>query len=546
VKETRANLVLKNGSIYTVDSDRSWAKAIAIAGDKILFVGSNNDVESTIGPDTAVIDLNGKMVLPGFVEAHAHPSHAMDFVANISLYLLDSPDAYREAIARYAEGHPEAKVLRGSGWSDSHFPGIGPNKAFLDALVPDRPIALVSYDGHSTWVNSVTLAQAGITGDTPDPAGGYIERDPESGEPSGTLRETAMQLVDKVIPDYSTKERKDALLAYQEMAAQAGVTLSHDAMLEPESIKAFRELEAEGRLKIRFRGAVLMEPDKPLAEQVDAVLEERSRNRQPYFQSNAAKIFVDGVIEGGTAYLFEPYVHKPGFRGEPLWWPEILNEASAALDKEGIQIHVHVIGDAAARITLDALEYAQGKNGRRDSRHLVTHLQLVAPEDIQRFKQLGIVGVPQPFWFSLGEYYDELALPYLGRQRADRQYPMRSFIESGVIMASSSDFPVTIPFDPVRGIQLGMTRSEIGVVPEEVLWPEERVTLEDMIATFTINGAYANFLENETGSLEVGKQADLIVLDHNLFEIPSAEIANTKVLLTLVDGQEVYRDSELS
>ncbi len=544
MKHTKANLVLKNGSVYTVDSDHSRAQAIAIASDRIIFVGSDGGVEATIGAGTVVVDLEGKMVLPGFVEAHAHPSHAMDYVGNISLYSLDSPEAYREVIASYVASHGAAEVLRGSGWDNKCFPGIGPGREFLDALVPDRLISLVSYDGHSTWVNSLTLERAGISRDTPDPEGGFIERDPNSGEPSGTLRETAMLLIDRVIPDYSTEERKQALLAYQEMAARAGVTLSHDAMLKAESIKAFKELEAEGQLKMRFRGAVLMEPDQPVEPQIGTVLEERKRNRHPYFQTNAAKIFVDGVIEGGTAYLFEPYAHKPEFRGEPLWQPEMLNDVSAALDEKGLQIHVHVIGDAATRITLDALEYAQEKNGRRDSRHLVTHLQLVAPEDIQRFWELGVIGVPQPFWFSVGDYYRDLALPYLGKERADVQYPMRSFIEKGIIMASSSDFPVTIPFDPVIGIQLGITRSEIGLEPEEVLWPEERTTLEEMITTFTFNGAYANFLDEDTGSLEVGKKADIVVLERNLFDVPPTEIGQTKVVLTLVDGKEVYRNGE--
>jgi hypothetical protein len=327
------------------------------------------------------------------------------------------------------------------------------------------------------------------------------------------------------------------------MAARAGVTLCHDAMLETQSIAAFRELEAEGLLKMRFRGALLMKPDQGAEEQIELMLRVRSANTSPYFQVEAAKIFVDGVIEGGTAYLLEPYEHRPDFRGEPIWGPEILNQMSAALDRENVQIHVHVIGDAATKITLDALEYAQEQNGRRDSRHLITHLQLVTPEDIPRFRQLGVIGVPQPFWFKVDDYYRNLALPYLGKDRADSQYPMRSFIDAGVVMASASDFPVTIPFDPLIGIQTGITRSAISVEPEEILWPDEKVDLEEMIASFTYNGAYANYLENELGSLEVGKRADIVVLEKNLFEISSTEIAQTKVLLTLVDGEVVFRDS---
>jgi predicted amidohydrolase YtcJ len=537
----KANLVFKNTSVYTVDKQRSWAQAIAIADDKIVFVGTDTDVGSYIDSDTVVMDLDGKLVLPGFVDAHAHPSHAMDFVGNISLYGLDSLDAYKVAIAEFVAKNSDREFFRGSGWSDELFPNLGPSKNNLDALIPDRPVALVSYDGHSRWVNSVALERAGITKDTPDPEGGRIERDPGTGEPNGVLRETAMKLIEKVIPDYSLEERKNGLLAYQEMATRAGITLSHDAMVDAGCIAAYNALAEEGNLKMRFRGSIPLDPDGEIKPQIKMVLAERAKNTHPYFQTNAAKIFVDGVLEGGTAYLLEAYAHKPEFRGEPIWDPELLNYTSIALDKEKLQIHVHVIGDAAARITLDALEQAQVINGTRDSRHLVTHLQLVAPEDIQRFKQLDVVGVPQPFWFKVDDYYWKLALPYLGKERADTQYPMQSFIDAGVVMASASDFPVTIPFDPFVAIQIGMTRSGIDGESNEVLWPEERVGLEDMIQSFTYNGAYANFLENETGSIEVGKQADIIVLDQNPFEIPVREIAKTKVLLTFVDGKEVYK-----
>jgi predicted amidohydrolase YtcJ len=538
----KADLILKNGSVYTVDKSRSWAQAVAISADRIDYVGSNTGIEAFIGPQTKVVDLKGKMVLPGFVEAHAHPSHAMDLVGNISLYLLDSLDEYQQTIKEYVDRHPDKEYYRGSGWADTLFPNLGPTKEILDAIIPNRPIAMVSYDGHSMWVNSTTLERAQITRDTPDPEGGRIERCPGTGEPSGTLRETAFKLVEQVIPDHTLEERKNALLAYQEMANRVGITLSHDAMLDKQAIAAFSALAKDGQLKTRFRGSITLDPELDLEGQVEMVTAECLKNTHANFQTPAAKIFVDGVVEGGTAYLLEPYEHKPEFRGEPIWGPSLLNEACAALDRENLQIHLHVIGDAAARITLDALEHAQGSNGKRDARHLVTHLQLVAPEDIHRFAQLDVVGVPQPFWFKIDEYYTELALPYLGKDRADKQYPMKCFIDAGVIMASSSDFPVTIPFDPLIAIQTGVTRSK----NSGVLWPEERVTLEEMIVSYTYNGAYANFLENKTGSIEDGKQADLIVIDQNLFEIPTDEIANTKVLLTMVAGQEVYRHEKFS
>lgn len=541
----KANLVLKNASVYTVDQERSWAQAIAIRNDRIIFVGTDVGVEPYIDSGTKIIDLNGKMVLPGFIDAHAHPSAANDVFGNINLYASDSLESYRSEIANFVEQHPDKEIFRGGGWTDSLFPNLGPSKEILDAIIPDRPVALISYDGHSFWVNSVTLEKAQITKDTPDPEGGRIERDPKTGQPSGTLRETAFKLVENVIPDYSVEERKNTLIAYQDMAVQAGVTMTHDAMLDDRAITAFNSLAEEKRLKMRFRGSYTLHPDIDLKQQVDALIDARAKNRHPYFQFHAAKIFVDGVLEGGTAFLLEPYDHKPDFLGESIWQPKLLGDITSALDKERIQIHYHVIGDAAARMTLDALEGARANNGKWDSRHLVTHLQLVESEDIRRFKELSVIGVPQPFWFKIDDYYHKLAMPYLGKKRADKQYPMRSFIDEGVIMASASDFPVTIPFDPLRAIQIGMTRTIISENPAEALWPDESVSLDDMIQSFTYNGAYANFLENELGTIEVGKQADIIVLDHNLFEVPTSEIAKTKVLITVVAGEQVYSDPEL-
>jgi predicted amidohydrolase YtcJ len=318
------------------------------------------------------------------------------------------------------------------------------------------------------------------------------------------------------------------------------------------ALGAYHGLASEDLLTVRLRGSLLVEPSASPAD-VGSLAEERARNTHPLFQTGSAKIFVDGVVEGETAYLLEPYAHRPDYRGELLWDPGHLNTMCAVLDKAGFQIHMHVIGDAATRIALDALEFAQQANGARDSRHLITHLQIVHPDDVPRFAQLGVVGVPQPFWFSVNPYYWNLELPYLGEERAGAEYPMQSFIDAGVVMASGSDFPVTVPFDPLAGIQTGITRSHPGQtigpdVPLKdgdfgVLGPHERAGLADMIDSFTANGAYALFLEDEAGSLEVGKSADLVVLERNLFEIPVSDIHATRVLLTIFAGRTVYREA---
>ena len=532
--------VFQNGVIYTVEQGNPVGEAMAISGGTILGIGSNAEIDSFIDADSEVLDLGGRLVLPSFVDAHSHPSDAVDLLENISLYNLRSLELYTRTMQEFIEAYPERDFYRGSGWNNSLFSLQGPGKGFLDDILPGKPIALVSYDGHSTWVNSAMLEKAGIIRDTPDPDGGGIERN-EDGEPTGTLRETAMKLVDEVMPGYTAEEKANTLKAYQDMAFQCGITMCHDAMLAEDNLTGFKDLESTGALRMNFRGSILIEPDKPAAEQIQFMLDQRAGNRNPKFQTNTAKLFVDGVVEGGTAYLLEPYANNAEYYGELIWDPGALNEICAALDKEHLQIHIHVIGDAAARIALDALEYAQGQNGNRDARHMITHLQLVTPQDILRFKQLGVIGLPNPYWFKADQDYHLLAVPYLGEHRAKYQYPMRSFLEAGVRMASASDFPVTVPFDSLMGMEIGVTRSPLGTVTDDILWPEERVGLEEMVASFTYNGAYANFLGRQTGSLKAGKQADFVVLDQNIFEIPVEDIGRTKVLQTYLDGEEVHR-----
>jgi predicted amidohydrolase YtcJ len=394
-------------------------------------------------------------------------------------------------------------------------------------------------------VNSRALALAGITGTTPDPDGGIIERDPATGEPTGTLRESAAGLVSKILPEYGIDELVKGLEAYQTMALAFGITTAHDASIDVQGneIPAYRALEKGNRLRMRFRVSLGVDPAKGPA-QVKSLVEERARNTGRLFQTNTAKIFLDGVVEGSTAYLKEPYKHLPGSRGGLLCSQNALDTVCAELQKNGIQIHVHAIGDAATSAALDAFAFAEQASPRRDTRHLITHLQLVDPVDILRFKQLGVVAVTQPYWFMKDDYYYRLQVPYLGQKRADAEYPMESFFRAGVVVASSSDYPVTIPCNPLVGIQVGITRSRPGSTDaREVLWGEQSASLEEMIASFTINGAYANFLDALAGSIEVGKSADLVVLDRNLFAIPAGEIQSTRVLLTLFEGKEAFRES---
>jgi len=535
-----ADFVLKNGIIHTMNGAEGMEEALAIKDGRFIFVGTNKAVKRFMGKETRAMDLGGRLVLPGFIDSHCHPSAAIKQFGAVALFGMLSVADYQKAIVDFVNTHPGATVIRGGGWSNTVFGPAGPDKVILDEVVRDLPVALSSEDGHSTWVNSRALDLAGVTKETKNPPGGVIERDPMTGEPNGTLRESAAGLVSKVIPDYTVEELARGLEEYQTMALAFGITTAHDASLGVggNNLKAYKALETATKLRMRFRASLHTDPEKG-PEQVREQAAERDRNTGPLFQTRAAKIFIDGVIEGGTAYLKEPYAHKPGFRGKPLWTPEALDTICAGLDKQGFQLHFHAIGDAAVAEALDGIAYAARVNGSRDSRPMLTHLQLVSPEDVLRFKALGAVAVTQPFWFMKDDYYSNIQVPYLGLKRADEEYPMESFFKAGVTVASSSDYTVTIPCDPIQAIQIGMTRSRPGLTdPGAVLWPGERASLEQMIASFTVNGAYANFLENTTGTIETGKSADLVVLDKNLFELPADKIGTAKVILTLFEGRE--------
>jgi predicted amidohydrolase YtcJ len=540
-----ANLVLKNGFIYTVDGQRTIAEAVAIIDGKFVYVGSTSEVNQYIGKETRVIDLDKRMVLPGFIDSHCHPAYgAAHQLFDVMFTGLNSIAEYKKAIRDFAAKHPDAKFIKGRGWKNTLFGKTGPDKKIIDEIIPNIPVALDDDGGHAAWVNSLTLKLAGITKETKDPRSGVIERDPESGEPTGTLRESAAYLISEIFPDYTVEQLMQALEAYQKMAAKFGITTAHDATVDAggNDFNAYKNLEKENRLAMRFRASLFVDPQKEL-EQVAQLIVEREKSRGPLFQTNGAKIYIDGVVEGGTAYLKEPFKHLANFRGVPRWDSDKLYSMCAELDKNKFQIHVHSIGDAATALTLDAFAYAIEKNGKRGSRNLITHIQLVDPQDILRFKELGVVAVPQPYWFMKDDYYYNLQVPYLGLKRADDEYPMESFFKAGGVVASASDYAVTIPCNPLIAIQTGITRSCLGITdPKEILWPAERATLEQMLASFTINGAYANFLENTTGSIEVGKMADLIVLDKNLFNLAVEEISKVKVILTFFAGKEVFSD----
>ncbi|MCK6613831.1 MAG: amidohydrolase [Ignavibacteriaceae bacterium] len=537
-----ADLIFHKGYIYTADSAGSVHSAVAVKDGKILITGSDEVVLQHKGENTQIISLEGKLLLPGFIDSHAHSISAFKHFFELNLYGLKSVKEIQDALKEYYSRHPGAAYIKGRGWSNTMFPKTGPDHTYLDEIISHIPVVLASEDGHSRWVNKKALELAGITNSTPAPAGGIIELDPESGEPTGTLRESAAGLVSGIIPPPSFELMYDGLIEFQKMAAGFGITGVHEASIDAGSIEpeVYRKLETDGNLNMRVTAALYIEPDSG-RQWIEHLTAERSRDRGELFSARYAKLFADGVVEGSTAFLHEPYNHLPANRGELLCNFDSLRNLCAGLEEAGFGIHVHAIGDAAITATLDAFAHARKISGKNDTRNLITHLQLVRASDIPRFKELNVTAAVQPFWFIKDEYYHDIQVPYLGQERADREYPLKSFFENGVNVASSSDYPVTIPPNPLVAIQTGITRKEPGSDASMTpLWPEESATIEQMIRSYTINAAYASGWEKITGSIEPGKSADLIILDKNLFAIPADEITSARIVTTMFRGKIIY------
>lgn len=531
-----ADTVFRGGGVYTVDAARSWAEAVAVREGRIVYVGTDAGLAPWIGPQTRSIDLKGKMLLPGFHDSHVHLVGGGIELDECNLNGLATMDEVLAAVRQFAKQHPAKKWIRGGGWPLT-LSGGNPHKDLLDEIVPDRPVILDAFDGHSSWVNSKALQIAGITKETRDPKRGRIERDPKTGEPTGTLRESAARLVINKTPPYTHEEFVTGLRRGLENANRFGITSVQEARVTDQHLNAFAELDKSGELTVRTVAALGFEPGKAMS-QLSQFVEWRAKYQSKRLRATAVKIFQDGVIESRTAALLQPYLG-----GEERGWlnhePEVLKPLAAELDRLGFQIHIHAIGDRGIQSSFDALEFARDRNGRRDSRHHIAHIQLFDPPDITRFRQLGVVANFQPYWMQADPYIVDMTLPVLGPERSRWLYPIRSVAKTGAVIACGSDWSVS-SMNPLDAIQVAVTRRGIKEPPGPAWIPEEAVDLPLLLAGYTINGAYVNFEESETGSIEVGKAADLIVLDRNLFEIPSHEIHLAKVLLTLLEGKDVF------
>ncbi|MCX6567893.1 MAG: amidohydrolase [Candidatus Aminicenantes bacterium] len=469
----RADLVLTNGAIYTMDPARPTATALAVAEGKVLYVGDDRGALRFRGGSTIIADLGGKMVLPAFQDSHIHLVTGGIELGLCDLNGLRTKEDIFEKIKAYAASNPDKPWVTGGGWDLPVFPQANPRKEDLDALVPDRPAALSSADGHSAWVNSRALALAGVTKDTVDPAGGRIERDPGTGEPTGTLRESAAGLVEKLVPELAPEDYIKGLKAGLELANRLGIASIIEASAGPLILDSYAALDRSGELSVRVLASLHVDTDKGTAE-VERLIKLRDTYRGARLKSTAAKIFADGVMEPHTAALLEPYLDRPGDRGTPLLEPEAFNALATALDAAGFQIHVHAIGDRAIRMSLDAFEAAGRANGFRDLRHHIAHLELIDPADIPRFKALGVTANFQPLWAYADPYITELTLPILGPGRSRWLYPIGSVARTGAVIAGGSDWSVS-SMNPLEAIQVAMTRRGPDDPPGDAWIPEEKV-----------------------------------------------------------------------
>jgi predicted amidohydrolase YtcJ len=544
-KSEPADLLLLNGRIYTSSPARHWMKALAIRGERVLAAGSAREIETYRGQRTQVIDLGGRMAMPGIIDSHLHflsGSLALDEVKLDDARTL--PEVKRR-IRDYAAAHPERPWVLGRGWYYDVFkPALLPTRQILDEVVPDRPAALSCFDGHSIWVNSRALALAGIDRNTPDPEQGgtvvgIIVHDPASGEPSGVLKEAAIALVRRLIPEPTRTEKLQALRRGLEEASRHGLTSVVNASGSLEELELYDELRRRGELSVRTYTALMMEPE--LTEKTLQTYEEaRRRFHDEWVRAGAIKAFMDGVVESHTAAMLAPYADDPQLQGSLNYTPEQFRKNVLELDRRHFHIMTHAIGDRAIRTVLDAYQAAQRANGRRDRRFRIEHIEIIDPEDIPRFGRLGVIASMQPYHAYPGIDTVETWAGRIGPARLPYAFPWHDLAATGARLAFGSDWPV-VSLDPFIGIQNAVTREDVNGQPPDGWVGRQKVTLPQALAAYTRDGAYAEFQENLTGTLEPGKLADVIVLSQDLFAVEPLNIGKTNVLLTLVGGKIVHR-----
>jgi len=539
------DLALLHGRIHTVDHNHSVVQALAVRGNTITAVGTDREVSALAGPQTRVVDLGGLVVLPGLIDAHTHPAEGAQDVGKCDLHdRMTTPAALMADVARCLAQQPSHHGQ----WFEVvnvNASQLALTRQQLDQMLPDRPMLLEDTSGHTVFANSAALEAAHIGASTKDPPGGRIERNAD-GVPNGTLRDAAIQIVldAKPVPSigFEASRLDEALSAMRAV----GITSVQDADVDEHDMELYKKLYDEHRLAMRVRATFGLEnTDRPAEVLIGEAIRFRRRWAidQDYLRADAVKIFADGVIEypAHTAALLAPYLDAAGRpthdRGPTYYSQPHLNQVVAAADAAGLTVHIHAIGDRAVRSALDAFAYARQHNGIRDNRGQIAHLQLVDPRDFPRFKELAVIANFQLLWAERDSYIVEATLPYLGAERARHLYPARSLLDAGALIAGGSDWDVS-SFDPFEAMEHAITRCESR--GREPLLPEQSIPLQAVVDAYTINAAFALKQERTTGSLEPGKRADFIVLDRDIFTLDPFDLHTTRVLMTYLDGRQVY------
>jgi len=532
-----ADLVLV-GDVFTVDAARRWARAVAIEGDRIVAVGTEDEVRDRVGAADEVV--GGACIVPGFQDAHIHAAFAGRILLNVNLDDLTTRDAYLERIATFAGEHPDLPWIVGGGWSNPVFQATdGPRAADLDAVVADRPVFLMNADTHAAWVNTRALEAGGIRSSRSDPWDGYYVRDAD-GVPTGCLQEgAAYSFWSDVVPRTSAEDWARAIRVARTRLHSLGITGWQDAWVEPDLLRAYRSLDDTSELRARVVTALWWDRHRGM-QQIDALVDQRAWGSTGNVHASTVKIMLDGCPETCTASMMAPYEGSFGRehdRGIQFVDAEPLNEAVVRLDALGFQVHQHALGDRAVRSALDALETARATNGANDLRHHIAHLQLPDPEDVPRVRAVGAVANLQPFWAQPDPVIETMTRPRVG-DRAERLYPIGDLRRAGAVLAFGSDWPVSTP-DPFLQMEVAVTRRAPGSSEGPVLVAAQRIGLHAALAAFTRGSAFVNH-DDDAGSIEAGMRADLVVLDRNPFDGPSNQIATTRVTMTLAAGRVVH------
>jgi len=537
-KPEPADWLVTEARVYTVNPAQPWAEAVAIKGDKIVFVGSAREARKFAGKQTKIIDAKGKLLLPGIQDSHVHFLSGSLNLTRVDLSGTRSVEEIQDRIRRFSAAHPELNWVQGRGWMYSAFPDNMPHKRYLDEVVPDRPAVMRCADGHTSWVNSKALALAGITKKTPDPVDGQIVRDSQ-GEPTGALLEGASSLVSRLIPEPTKEEKLAALRAGMKEAARWGISCAHGLGGEFEELELFEQINQEGSQTLRLVVAMWIDEPGPKANDFEAYARASAKHHDNWLAVRGVKLMLDGVIDSGTGAMLQPYEDQGDNRGKLFWEPEDYKKAVLEFSRRGIQVSTHSIGDRAIRLTLEAYELADRESGHPELRPKIEHAECIAADDIKRFGQPFIVASFQPLHANPEPAWMSAWIENAGPEREQRAFAWNSVLKAGGRLAFGSDWPV-VTINPWPGVQMAVTREDWEGKPQGGWLPGERITLEQAIYAYTLGGAYALNEEGIRGSIEPGKLADLVLLSQNIFEIPVNKIRETTSVLTMVGGKIIY------